>query len=67
VSAAANPEAQDEIPRPAITAICKRCATTWGDVESGQIIVSAAGVAHRGQDDGWSWCGRDARLWWWPL
>lgn len=55
--------------RPKIKALCQRCGITDEDVRRGSAIVSPAGVAHFGEDDGDTSCGIDATgsNWWWPL
>lgn len=60
----------DETPMPDVKRGCAVCRVTDDEILlSGHVIVSPRGIAHAGQDDGDTECGKDTTGdgWWWPL
>lgn len=61
---------QEEMPRPEVKRLCRRCRPKLypGDASANLVIVSPLGTGHWG-DGGSTQCGRDAtgERWWWPL
>lgn len=59
--------AAEDVPMPVVVRGCKVCQPSDEEILSGYVVVSPIGIAHHGEDDGDTSCGKDATEWWWPL